>query len=67
MEIAHEEGITVGLAGEMIGAVENDGDVCRDDGSAAIKGGGSGTGFELRWWMNVFKDYIWDGQDCISR
>jgi ESCRT-II complex subunit VPS36 len=44
-------------------ANESDGDICRDDGSAAINGGGSGAGVELRWWMNVFKGYIWDGQE----
>jgi ESCRT-II complex subunit VPS36 len=63
VQIANEEGITVGLAGEMIKTVESDGDICRDDGSAAINGGGSGAGVELRWWMNVFKGYIWDGQE----
>lgn len=59
-EIAHEERITVGLATEMIAAVEADGDVCRDDPSNMIKGGGAG---EIRWWSNMFIDYIWDGQE----
>ncbi|KAK7460621.1 Vacuolar protein-sorting-associated protein 36, variant 2 [Stygiomarasmius scandens] len=38
-EIAEEEGMTVGLASEMMGSVEETGDVCRDDGSAAIREG----------------------------
>jgi len=55
MEVAAEEGMTVGLAGEMIGTVEGDGEVCRDEGGA---GGG-----EIRWWVNVFRGYVWDGQE----
>ena len=62
VEIAQEEEMTIGLAGEMIDAVELDGHICRDDGSSAIKGGGSGAGVEVKWWMNVFKGYVWDGQ-----
>jgi len=52
-EIAQEEKITVGLAVEMIAAVEADGEVCRDD---------PGSG-EIRWWGNVFIGYVWDGQE----
>jgi ESCRT-II complex subunit VPS36 len=59
MEVAQEERITVGLAGEMIGAMEGDGYVCRDDGSAVIRGRGT----ELRWWPNVLMGYVWDGQE----
>jgi ESCRT-II complex subunit VPS36 len=59
MEVAGEEGLTVGLAGEMIADVERDGDICRDEGwSSAGVGGG-----ELRWWVNMFKGYVWDGQE----
>ncbi len=43
----------------MIDAAEQDGGVCRDDSSAAIVGGGSGTGVELRWWTNIFVGYNW--------
>ncbi|KAJ7078084.1 EAP30/Vps36 family-domain-containing protein [Mycena epipterygia] len=57
-EVAHEEGITVGLAAEMIGAVEADGDICRDDEACAIRGGGA----EVCFWGNVFHGYVWDGQ-----
>lgn len=63
MEVAQEEGITVGLAGEMIAAIEEDGSVWRDDVGSAIKGEGSGTGVEVKWWMNILKGYVWDGQE----
>src|ERR1700735_3683388 len=42
MEVAAEEGMTVGLAGEMIGAEEGDGDICRDEGSTGAGGAGGG-------------------------
>ncbi|KAJ7761081.1 EAP30/Vps36 family-domain-containing protein [Mycena metata] len=57
-EVAREEGVAVGLAAEMISAVEADGEVCRDDEACAIRGGGA----EVRFWGNVFHGYIWDGQ-----
>ncbi|KAG1873780.1 EAP30/Vps36 family-domain-containing protein [Suillus subluteus] len=61
-QIAHEENITIGLADEMIAAIEADGVICRDDKRSAIKGGGSGTASEVRWSRNLFLEYIWDGQ-----
>ena len=61
VEVAGEEGMTVGLAGEMIGAVEGDGDICRDEGGAGASA--TGAGGEVRWWVNVFRGYVWDGQD----
>ena len=61
MEIAAEENLTVGLVTEMMDAVEVDGAVCRD--AAISTGGGSGTISELRWWANLFVDYIWDGPE----
>jgi len=60
MEIAAEENLTVSLVTEMMDAIEDDGAVCRD---AAITGGGGGTLSELRWWRNLFLDYIWDGAE----
>jgi ESCRT-II complex subunit VPS36 len=57
-EVAREERIAVGLAAEMIGAVEADGDICRDDEACVIKGGGA----EVRFWGNIFHGYVWDGQ-----
>ncbi|KAG1857691.1 EAP30/Vps36 family-domain-containing protein [Suillus subalutaceus] len=61
-QIAYEENITIGLADEMIAAIEADGVICRDDKRSAIKGGGSGTASEVRWSRNLFLEYIWDGQ-----
>ncbi|KAG1893967.1 EAP30/Vps36 family-domain-containing protein [Suillus fuscotomentosus] len=61
-QIAREENITIGLADEMIAAIEADGVICRDDERSAIKGGGSGTTSEVRWSRNLFLEYIWDGQ-----
>lgn len=61
-QVAHEENITIGLADEMIAAIEADGVICRDDERSAIKGGGSGTASEVRWSRNLFSEYIWDGQ-----
>ncbi|KAG2040996.1 EAP30/Vps36 family-domain-containing protein [Suillus americanus] len=61
-QIAHEENITIGLADEMIAAIEADGVIFRDDERSAIKGGGSGTTSEVRWSRNLFLEYIWDGQ-----
>jgi ESCRT-II complex subunit VPS36 len=63
MEVALEEGITVGLSSEMIAAVEVNGSICRDDTATAIVGGGTSSGAELKWWANLFVDYLWDGQD----
>lgn len=59
MEVALEEGITIGLSAEMITAVEMDGHICRDDGVTALVGGGA----EIRWWANLFVGYLWDGQE----
>jgi len=63
MEVATEEKLSVSLVSEMIDAVEAEGNVCRDDSSAAIAGGGRGTGVEVRWWPNSFVGYVWDGQE----
>lgn len=57
-------GLPVALVREMVESGEADGDFVRDDvGEAAIVGGGSGTGAEVRWWPNVFIGYVWDGQE----
>ncbi|KAF9468345.1 EAP30/Vps36 family-domain-containing protein [Collybia nuda] len=63
IEVALEEGITVGLSSEMIAAAEADGSICRDDSATAIVGGGGAGDAGLRWWPNLFVDYVWDGQD----
>jgi len=71
MEIALIEGITVALAREMIDNAEINGDVVRDDAECVIQdvdlngGGFTSTGLGeagVKWWPNVFIDYVWDGQ-----
>jgi ESCRT-II complex subunit VPS36 len=53
LEIAQEEGVPIGLASEMVDEAEAEGVVCRDEAEHG----------EIRWWMNVFQGYVWDGQD----
>ncbi|KAI0277813.1 EAP30/Vps36 family-domain-containing protein [Russula aff. rugulosa BPL654] len=53
LEIAQEEGVPIGLASEMVDEAEAEGVVCRDEAEHG----------EVRWWMNVFQGYVWDGQD----
>lgn len=74
MEIALMEGITVALAREMMDDAETNGDVVRDDAECVIQDvdpngrGFASTGFGgvgeagVKWWPNVFIDYVWDGQ-----
>jgi len=74
MEIALIEGVTVALAREMIDDAEINGDIVRDDGECVIQdgdpndGGFASTGLGgvgeagVKWWPNVFIDYVWDGQ-----
>jgi len=58
LEVAQEERVTVSLAGEMIAEVEKDGEICRDEVQVD---GPFGGGRDVRWWLNVFEDYVWDG------
>ena len=51
LEVAEQESVSVGLAGEMIASVEDDGRIVRDD---------AGRG-DLRWWTNELISYEWDG------
>ncbi|KAI9430859.1 EAP30/Vps36 family-domain-containing protein [Lactarius indigo] len=53
LDIAQEEAVPTGLAAEMIEEAEAQGVICRDE---AERG-------EVRWWLNVFQGYVWDGQD----
>ena len=53
LDIAQEEAVPTGLAAEMIDEAEAQGVICRDE---ADRG-------EVRWWLNVFQGYVWDGQD----
>jgi len=43
---------------ELIQSVEQDGEIVRDEGGG---GGAWSEGAEVRWWVNVFDGYVWDG------
>ena len=53
LDIAQEEGVPIGLASEMVDEAEAQGVVCRDEAEHG----------KVRWWLNVFQGYAWDGQD----
>lgn len=69
-------GVSISLCKEMVEECERGGVVCRDDvGECAIVSGGGGAiemglgggglvgGVEVRWWINVFDGYVWDGEN----
>lgn len=62
VEIAQEEAIPIGLAQEMVVEVEDEGEICRDEGGAGISAAGLSQNGEVRWWVNIFRGYVWDGQ-----
>jgi ESCRT-II complex subunit VPS36 len=53
LDIAQEEDIPIGLTNEMVDEAEAQGVVCRDESEHG----------EIRWWLNVFQGYVWDGHD----
>ena len=66
MEVAHEENLPIGLAQDMVLEVEDAGGICRDDGNSGVSsvfsaGAWGGGGSDVRWWVNVFVGYSWDG------
>ncbi|KAH9943659.1 EAP30/Vps36 family-domain-containing protein [Amylocystis lapponica] len=68
-EVAQEDGLPIPLAQEMVSEVEDEGEICRDEGGSGIdvSAGGKRDGWaegsgEVRWWVNVFRSYVWDGQ-----
>ena len=77
MEIAQEENLPIGLVQEMVLEVEREGEICRDESDSGVAifatsssstGAGvgwaaSGGGGEVRWWVNIFRGYVWDGQE----
>ncbi|KZV70568.1 hypothetical protein PENSPDRAFT_651440 [Peniophora sp. CONT] len=64
LEVAWAEDIPVALAAEMIGEAEVSGDVCRDEAPGVdVAGLGSEGAGEIRWWLNIFHGYEWDGQE----
>jgi ESCRT-II complex subunit VPS36 len=52
-EMAQQDGISIGLAKEMVESVEADGEIVRDQG---------GTSEEIKWFVNILKGYEWDGE-----
>jgi len=44
---------------ELIQAVEQRGEIVRDEGGGGE--GGWGQGAEVRWWANMFNEHVWDG------
>ncbi|TBU40909.1 EAP30/Vps36 family-domain-containing protein [Dichomitus squalens] len=77
IEIAQEEDLPIGLTQEMLDEVEMDGETCRDDGGSGVALFASRTGSasasadawaangggEVRYWINIFRGYVWDGQE----
>lgn len=64
-EYATTENLNIGLIDEMVKEVEMKGSIVRDD-LACVIGGTSGStgalGVEVRWWENLFTQYVWDGE-----
>ncbi|KAH9837869.1 EAP30/Vps36 family-domain-containing protein [Rhodofomes roseus] len=70
VQVAREEALPIGLTQEMVNEVEDEGEICRDEGgsglnvTAGLSGSGwaSSGGGEVRLWVNIFQGYVWDGQ-----
>ncbi|RPD76898.1 hypothetical protein L226DRAFT_354147 [Lentinus tigrinus ALCF2SS1-7] len=70
VEVAQEEDLPIGLTEEMVHEVEMEGEICRDDGGSGLSifsspgaPGAASEGGEVRWWVNIFRGYVWDGQE----
>ncbi|KZT00402.1 uncharacterized protein LAESUDRAFT_666244 [Laetiporus sulphureus 93-53] len=73
VEIAQEEGLPIGLTQEMVNDAEGDSFICRDEGGSGVnvtantagawRGWASEGSGEVRYWPNIFRDYVWDGQE----
>ena len=74
VEVAQEEDLPIGLTEEMVHEVEMEGEICRDDGGSGVgvsifstpgapAGWAASEGGEVRWWVNIFRGYVWDGQE----
>ncbi|KAL1937951.1 hypothetical protein VTO73DRAFT_12701 [Trametes versicolor] len=72
IEIAQEEDLPPGLTQDMVDEVEAAGEICRDEGGSGVATFGAtaaqdtAAGGEVRWWTNVFRGYVWDGQEYES-
>lgn len=66
VDVAHEEELPIALIQEMISEVEDAGEICRDESESGLSvptvSAGKWTSGEVRWWVNVFRGYVWDGQ-----
>lgn len=60
--VAQGEALSVGLVQEMIAEVEGRGDICRDEAGAGSEGVAMSMAVEVKWWINIFTMYEWDGQ-----
>ena len=58
--IAYAERLPVGLVEELVNEVEERGDICRDDPLSWTSD--AGVGVEVRWLLNAFTGYTWDGE-----
>ncbi|KAI0706725.1 EAP30/Vps36 family-domain-containing protein [Cerioporus squamosus] len=70
VEVAQEDDLPIGLTEEMVNEVEMEGEICRDDGGSGVSIFSSpgatwaaSEGGEVRWWVNIFRGYVWDGQE----
>ncbi|OCH87834.1 hypothetical protein OBBRIDRAFT_795815 [Obba rivulosa] len=67
VDVAHEEELPIALVQEMVGEVEDAGEICRDESESGVSiptvGAGRWASGEVRWWVNVFRGYVWDGHE----
>lgn len=60
-DIAYAERLPVGLVEELVNEAEERGDITRDDPLSWTSD--AGVGVEIRWWLNAFTGYTWDGEE----
>jgi hypothetical protein len=64
------EGVSISIISSMLLDAESDGLIARDDPANSLSGLGTG-GMEagaaggLRWYVNEWKGWVWDGEDTI--
>jgi hypothetical protein len=52
--------VTLPLLEGLIAECEQNGDIWRDEDPMLLGSGGGGSG-GIRWYKNVLKDWVWDG------